>query len=79
MYHTYSMLLKIFPSALYTNPLSVQALESTSCLSYLSYATTAIRDQNWRLAILSCTVSSHYLAMTSEQTEDFMSDIVVVI
>jgi hypothetical protein len=41
MYHTYSMLLKIFPCALYTSPLSVQALQSRSCLSYASYATAA--------------------------------------
>jgi hypothetical protein len=41
MYRTYSMLLKILPFALYTSPLSVQALQIRSCLSYLSYATTA--------------------------------------
>jgi hypothetical protein len=40
-YSTYSMLLKILPLALYTIPLSVQALQSRSCLSYMSYATTA--------------------------------------
>jgi hypothetical protein len=39
-YRTYSMLLKILPCALYTSLLSVQALQSRSCLSYLSYATT---------------------------------------
>jgi hypothetical protein len=31
----------ILPSALYTNPLSVQAFKSRSCLSYLSHAITA--------------------------------------
>jgi hypothetical protein len=41
MYHTYSMLLRILPFALYTNLLSVEALQSRSCLSYVSYATTA--------------------------------------
>jgi hypothetical protein len=40
-YHTYSMLLKILPFALYTSTLSVQASQSRSCLSYISYATTA--------------------------------------
>jgi hypothetical protein len=40
-YCTYSMLLKILAFAVYTSPLSVQALQSRSCLSYLSYATTA--------------------------------------
>jgi hypothetical protein len=40
-YCTYSMLLKILPCPLYASPLSVQALQSRSCLSYLSYATTA--------------------------------------
>jgi hypothetical protein len=36
-----NMLLKILAFALYTSPLSVQALQSRSCLFYLSYATTA--------------------------------------
>jgi hypothetical protein len=40
-YRTCSTILKILPCVLHTNPLSVQALESRSCLSYLSYATTA--------------------------------------
>jgi hypothetical protein len=39
--HTYSMLLEILPFALYTSTLSVQALQSRLCLSYLSHATTA--------------------------------------
>jgi hypothetical protein len=40
-YRTYSMLLKILSCAIYTSPLSVQALQSRLCLSYVSYATTA--------------------------------------
>jgi hypothetical protein len=40
-YTTYSILLKNLPFALYTSPLSVQALQSKSCLSHLSYATMA--------------------------------------
>jgi hypothetical protein len=40
-YRTYNILLKILPFPLYTSPLSIQALESRSCLSYLYYATTA--------------------------------------
>jgi hypothetical protein len=32
---------QILPFALYISPLSVQALQRTSCLSYVSYATTA--------------------------------------
>jgi hypothetical protein len=32
-YRTYSMLLKILPFALYTSPLSVQTLQSRTCLS----------------------------------------------
>jgi hypothetical protein len=41
MYRTYSMLSKIFPFALYTSSVSVQALQSRSCLPYVFYATTA--------------------------------------
>jgi hypothetical protein len=37
IFRTYNMLLKIFPFALHTSPLSVQALQSRSCLSYVSY------------------------------------------
>jgi hypothetical protein len=39
---TYSMILvlKILPFTIYTSPLSVQAFQSISCLSYLHYATT---------------------------------------
>jgi hypothetical protein len=40
-YRTYSMLLKILPFALYKSPVLVQALQSRSYLSYVSYATTA--------------------------------------
>jgi hypothetical protein len=36
-YRIYSMLLKILLCALYTSPLSVQALQSRSCISYLCY------------------------------------------
>jgi hypothetical protein len=36
-YCTYSMLLKILPRALYTNPLSAEDLQSRSYLSYLCY------------------------------------------
>jgi hypothetical protein len=36
------MLLKILPFAIYTSPLSVQALQSRSCPSYLAYATVAV-------------------------------------
>jgi hypothetical protein len=36
-YRIYSMLLKTLPFALYTSPLSVQAFQSRSCLSYLCY------------------------------------------
>jgi hypothetical protein len=38
---TYSIILKILPFALYTSPMSVQALQSTLCLSHVSYDTTA--------------------------------------
>jgi hypothetical protein len=41
-YRAYSMLLKILRCVLYTNPLSVHALQSRPCLSYVSYATTAV-------------------------------------
>jgi hypothetical protein len=40
-YRTYSLLLKILPCALYTRLLSVQDLQSRSCLRYVSSATTA--------------------------------------
>jgi hypothetical protein len=40
-YRRYSMLLEILPFALYTSPLSVQALRSRPWLSYVSYAATA--------------------------------------
>jgi hypothetical protein len=39
--HIHSMLLKILAFVLYASPLSVQVLQSRSCLSYLSSATTA--------------------------------------
>jgi hypothetical protein len=39
-YRTYSILLKSLTFALYTSPLSVRALQSRSCLSYVSDATT---------------------------------------
>jgi hypothetical protein len=42
------MLLRILPFALYRSPLSVQALQSTSCQSYVSYATTAAEPLNGR-------------------------------
>jgi hypothetical protein len=38
---TCSMLLKILWFALHTSPLTIQALQSRSCLSYVSYATGA--------------------------------------
>jgi hypothetical protein len=40
-YLTYSMLLKILPFALYASLLSIQALQSRSCLSYVSHITMA--------------------------------------
>jgi hypothetical protein len=40
-FRTYNMLLKIPTFALYTSPISVLALQSRSCLTYVSYATTA--------------------------------------
>jgi hypothetical protein len=40
---TWSMLLKFLPLALHTSPLSAQALQSGSCLSCVSYATTAAK------------------------------------
>jgi hypothetical protein len=45
----YSMLLSILHFALYTIPLSVQALQSRSCMSYVSDATTAAltATDNW--------------------------------
>jgi hypothetical protein len=45
-YRTYSMLSKIFPFALYTNSLSVQALQSRSCLAHLFHATTHLSHLN---------------------------------
>jgi hypothetical protein len=39
----------------------------------------SVRTQSQRLEVLSCIVSSHYLAMTSEQTEDFTRAVVIVI
>jgi hypothetical protein len=33
---------------------------------------------SWQ-SVLSCTVSSHHLAKTSEQTEDFMCAVVIMI
>jgi hypothetical protein len=52
-YRTYSILLKILPCALYTSPLSVQALQSRSCLSYVSYSTTAVGT--WSFLVLART------------------------
>jgi hypothetical protein len=39
IYCTYSMLLKILPSVLYSSSLSVQTLQNRSCLPYSSYGT----------------------------------------
>jgi hypothetical protein len=41
-FRTYSMILKILSYALYASPLSVQALESRSCISCLSYSTMSL-------------------------------------
>jgi hypothetical protein len=38
-----------------------------------------VTGRNERLAVLRCTVRSCYLAMTSEQTEDFICVLVIVI
>jgi hypothetical protein len=46
-YRTYSILMKTFSFALHTSPLPVQALQSRSCLSYVSYATTASSHLNF--------------------------------
>jgi hypothetical protein len=50
-FHTYSMLLKISSFCTTHNPLSVQALHSRACVSYVSYAVTAAysleRSQAW--------------------------------
>jgi hypothetical protein len=40
-YRTYNTLLKILPFALHTSPPLIQALRSRSCLTYVSYVTTA--------------------------------------
>jgi hypothetical protein len=40
-FRTYNILLKILPSALHTSPISVQDLQSRSCLTNVFYATTA--------------------------------------
>jgi hypothetical protein len=39
----------------------------------------SVRGRSQWLAILNYTVSNHYLATTSEQTEDFMCAVVVII
>jgi hypothetical protein len=46
-YRKHSILI-ILPFALYTSPVSVQALQSRSCLSYLAHATTAVSHLNDR-------------------------------
>jgi hypothetical protein len=51
-YRTYSMLLKILPFALYISPLSVQALQSRSCLYYVSYATRQLSHLNRHKPVL---------------------------
>jgi hypothetical protein len=38
-----------------------------------------VTGRNQRLAVLNCTVRNCYLAMSSEQTQDFMCALVVVI
>jgi hypothetical protein len=39
----------------------------------------SVRGRGWRLAVLSCIVSSSYLVMRSDQTEGFMCAVVTVI
>jgi hypothetical protein len=46
-YRKYSVLLNILACALYASALSVQALQSRSCLSYMSYATLFCRTCNF--------------------------------
>jgi hypothetical protein len=46
---TYNLLLKILACALYTDPLSVQALHNRSCLSYLCYNGSFV---TWKVVIL---------------------------
>jgi hypothetical protein len=57
-YCTYSVLVKILPCAVYTSPLSIQALQSRSCLSYATMAAWA------------CSISPCYIALgqTAEKT-----------
>jgi hypothetical protein len=43
-YRTFSVLQQSLPFALYTNPMSVQALQSRSCLYYVSYVTTTAQS-----------------------------------
>jgi hypothetical protein len=50
-FRTYNMLLKILPFALHTSPMSVQALQSISCLSYVSYVDEPRRKQVSRVRL----------------------------
>jgi hypothetical protein len=43
---------KILPFPLHTSPLSVQALQSRSCLSYLSYATMGAKSFKVKVKVM---------------------------
>jgi hypothetical protein len=58
MYRTYSMLLKMFLFALYTSPLSVQALQSRSRLSYLCFNGSLV---TWTVVSLTAAKFKHLI------------------
>jgi hypothetical protein len=70
-YRTYSMLLKILPFALYTSPLPVQALQSRSCFSYVSYATTAY-SLEILLQLLTCPIYEYNISARITQKTPFL-------
>jgi hypothetical protein len=67
-YRTCSILLNILPCAVHTSPLSVQALQSRSCLSYVSRTTTLLKSNlfnDWRFAANHLFLASRPLKLTT--------------
>jgi hypothetical protein len=59
--------------------ISVPARANSNLLDLKPVNRRSVRGQSWQLGVLSCNASSRYLATTSEQTEDFMHAVLVVI
>jgi hypothetical protein len=79
MYCAHSVLLKSLAFTLYTRSLSPQALQSRSCLSYLSYATTAAESFEPSEAWLSPSLSLLYFFVSDFALTYVMNMFILII